>query len=141
MRQAKPLPLDHHERVRRQKHDERHRAERDSGEPDEHEPRQLELDGQAVECEQAQQQEVQGIAELARLLAVVLDEQEPEHQRGEVYEQQREQHGGTFVGCGGTARVLDSIAFVAPPSPNCSFRAWLPVRDQRKANGEQVKSK
>ena len=44
------------------------RAERDGRQADEHQPRQIELDGQPVQREQAQQQEVQRVAELPRFL-------------------------------------------------------------------------
>ena len=97
MRQRQAFALHHHERVRQQEHHQRYRAERNGRQADEHQPRQLELDGQPVQREQAQQQEVQRVAKLPRLLAVVFDEQKPEHQRGKVYESKLEDHARAFT--------------------------------------------
>ena len=52
---------------------------------------------EATKREQAQQQEVQRVAELPRFLAVVLGEQKPEHQRGKVYENKLEDHARAFT--------------------------------------------
>ena len=132
MRQGNPLPPHHHHGVGQKEHDQSHGAEGHGEQAKHDQPWQIKLDGQPPEHEQAQQEEVKGVAELARLLAIVAQEQRPEHQRGKIDEHEIREHAGTS-----TDRCRFSYSIASLSRLQRTMRHPFPSRDLAKRGAER----